>query len=79
MRCLPCPAAPVNQTFPFVVADWMSRILITEVDLLRENGNQIKNVCLEYKKIYFPCTSGTCLYCKKDGCVLVIIKDKNKY
>lgn len=53
MRCLPCPAAPVNQTFPFVVADWMSRILITEVDLLREYGNRIKNVCLEYKKNFF--------------------------
>lgn len=52
MGCLRCPAAPVNQTFPFVVADWMSRILITEVDLLREYGNQIKNVCLEYKKLF---------------------------
>lgn len=52
MRCLPRPAAPVNQTLPFVVADWMSRVLITEADLPRECGNQIRNVCLEYKESY---------------------------
>lgn len=39
MHSLPRPAAPVNQRFPFVVADWMSLILITEVEPLRENGD----------------------------------------
>ncbi len=81
MHCLPRPAAPVNQKFPFVVADWMSLILITEVEPLRENGNQMKNVSLENKrkkKHVSPCTSRTYLYCNKDGGVLIIIKDKHK-
>lgn len=50
MHCLPRPAAPVNQKFPFVVADWISLILITEVEPPRENGNQMKNVSLENKR-----------------------------
>lgn len=52
MHCLPRPAAPVNQKFPFVVADWMSLILITEGEPLRENGIQMKNVSLENKKTF---------------------------
>lgn len=79
MHSLPRPAAPVNQRFPFVVADWMSLILITEVEPLRENGDPNEKCVFKNKrkKHVSPCTSGTYLYCNKDRGVWVIIKDKH--